>query len=535
MKVAVDLLAAFIRSSERHPHRIAARTPSGSVTYAELRRRSMSLAATLDRRAPADPPLTCSLGGRTPTAYAGILAALYRGHGYLPLSTSHPAARNAEVLSRTGCAAIVADELGARQLIELVGRLEQRPTLVVPDLVDPTELREHASGCAVIGGDELESGEAAVDRETEAASLAYLLFTSGSTGTPKGVMVSHDNVTSFVSSILARYDFSEGDVFLQSSELTFDLSVFPVWVAWAVGGCVLWPSATQMIKPGSTLRREGVTVSLVVPSVGRVMLKLGDLEPGSLPSLRYALFCGEALPVEVARGWSRAAPGATIENLYGPTEATVACTAHTWRPEDDEEEEAGVVPIGRPFPGMDCLVVDASLREVPSGEVGELIVAGPQVALGYFQDPERTAACFPVPPGRSERFYRTGDLVRRTSAQGPLVYVGRSDHQVKIRGHRVELGEIEAALRRASASSIRAVALPWPRTASGADGVVAFVEAEGVVASVLRRALRDHLPDYMIPTEIRFLPGFPSTPNGKVDRRRLEQLLEEAHGNPQLC
>jgi amino acid adenylation domain-containing protein len=523
VKVAVDLLAAFIRSSERHPHRIAARTPSGSVTYAELRRRSMSLAATLDRRAPADPPLTCSLGGRTPTAYAGILAALYRGHGYLPLSTSHPAARNAEVLSRTGCAAIVADELGARQLIELVGRLEQRPTLVVPDLVDPTELREHASGCAVIGGDELESGEAAVDRETEAASLAYLLFTSGSTGSPKGVPISHANARSFLDAASRRYGIGPSDRLSQTFDQVFDLSVFDLFVAWSGGARVCSPRPIDLLSPFRYVEQHGITLWFSVPSLATLLRRKRLLRPGSLPSLRWSLFCGEALARSTAEAWQAAAPGSTLENLYGPTEATIACTAYRWDPERSPGECVdGLVPIGHPFDGVQTVVLDESLEPVDDDRPGELCVGGAQTFDGYWRDPAATERAFVE--RRGVRSYRTGDRVRALPGPG-LAFVGRLDHQVQVMGHRVELGEVEAALRTAD-GVVEAVALPQGGAAGSAEGIVAFVTGTPDPEAALRH-VRTRLPGHAVPRAIHILDALPLNPNGKVDRGALRRSADE--------
>jgi acyl-CoA synthetase (AMP-forming)/AMP-acid ligase II len=246
-----------------------------------------------------------------------------------------------------------------------------------------------------------------------------------------------------------------------------------------------------------------------------------------MPDLRWSLFAGEQLTLDQAAAWAAAAPGSTVENLYGPTELTIACTVHRWEGEQSvADAEHGVVPIGEPYPGMRALVADSELRPVARGEAGELLLTGPQVTLGYWKDPERTAAAFVVPPGEEAIFYRTGDRVRRPVGEKPMTYLGRVDHQIKILGHRVELGEVEAALREVSGADA-VVALGWPRTASGASGIVAFLGDLEIDAAAVLEELKGRLPAYMVPRRIEQLDTLPLNANGKFDRRALLQRLEE--------
>ena len=213
---------------------------------------------------------------------------------------------------------------------------------------------------------------------------------------------------------------------------------------------------TELINPGKFIQREAVTVWFSVPSMALFMQRLGALKANRYSTVRCALFCGEPLPVSIAEAWSDAAPNAIVENLYGPTELTIACTLYRWdRDRSADEARVGIVPIGYPYPGMQAIVVDGDLREVEPGVDGELLLTGPQVTLGYWRDAQRTSTAFVVPPGLHETYYRTGDLVRRPRAAEPMTYVGRVDHQVKVNGHRVELGEIEHAYRARRRASIR--------------------------------------------------------------------------------
>jgi acyl-CoA synthetase (AMP-forming)/AMP-acid ligase II len=257
------------------------------------------------------------------------------------------------------------------------------------------------------------------------------------------------------------------------------------------------------------------------------MKKLGLLKPDMYPNLRLTLFCGEGLPVDIVKAWAEAAPNSAIENLYGPTEATIACAAYGWdRNGSAQEAELGLVPIGEPFPHMEALILDENLVQVPLGTPGELLVSGPQVALGYWQDAEKTARSFVVPSGHVKTYYRTGDRVRLPADGKPLMYLGRVDNQIKVLGHRVELGEVEAALRQESGVD-GAIAVGWPISPSGAGGIEAFLQTEYADIPSLREKLTKRLPSYMVPRNIHLVGKMPLNANGKFDRRALIQVLEE--------
>ena len=500
------LLGGFLAAAERHPQRPALEVAGERLSYGELRDRAAALGTAISAADAGGPPLTAILASRSAAAFVGVLGALWAGHGYVPVNPSFPARRGREMLLRAGCRTLVADAAGEAKLDELLEGIEAPPRVFSPGSEAPAET-------------------ARAPAAVSAGEIAYLLFTSGSTGRPKGVGVAHRNVLAFLEAIRRRYDFDEGDRFSQTFDMTFDLSVFDMFVSWSCGACLCCPSERQLMAPARFIRDSELSVWFSVPSLGAMMRRLRMLKEDSFPTLRHSLFCGEPLPGELAGAWSRAAPGSTVENLYGPTEATIACTAHSYRP--DEPGLNGVVPIGSPLAGSEALVVDEELREVEPGGDGELLVAGPQVTPGYWRDPEKTAAAFVVPPGREEVHYRTGDRVRRPRGEEPLAYLGRLDHQIKVMGHRVELGEVEAALRELSGVDA-AVAVGWPRTESGADGLVAFLGEPETDVEALRGALAERLPDYMVPRRFELLPALPLNSNGKFDRRAMLDLLESA-------
>jgi amino acid adenylation domain-containing protein len=350
-----------------------------------------------------------------------------------------------------------------------------------------------------------------------------LLFTSGTTGKPKGVGITHANVLHYLDFVGAELQLRPDDRCSQTFDQTFDLSVHDVFVTWAAGASLHVPRAIDLLAPVRFIRKEALTCWFSVPSVVAVAMKSGALKPGVLPSLRYSLFCGEPLSIGQISAWALAAPGSVCLNLYGPTELTIACLLHRW---DDEHSSTiavnDVVPIGRPFAGLACLVVDEQLSPVQIGETGELLVCGPQTAPGYWQDVERTAERFVKivdEKARTHRFYRTGDRVRRL-AGGDYVFLGRTDHQIKVRGFRVELAEIEGVLLR-DLNVAQAVVVGWPIVDGSAQRLLAFVTGAGINAKSLSDSCRASLPDYMVPESVRIVPEFPLNANGKVDRAAL--------------
>jgi acyl-coenzyme A synthetase/AMP-(fatty) acid ligase len=222
-----------------------------------------------------------------------------------------------------------------------------------------------------------------------------------------------------------------------------------------------------------------------------------------------------------------------IENIYGPTELTIACTAYRWdNRRSPDESEQGIVPIGQPFDGMRALIVDEQLREVEPGRDGELLMTGPQLSLGYWQDGEKTRRAFVPVAGKNGTYYRTGDRVRQPGPGNPLVYLGRFDNQIKVLGHRVELGEVEAAVRQVSGLE-GVVALGWPTRESRAKRIEVFLETDSFDTMALVNQLKAKLPVYMLPHNVLVLRRFPLNANGKYDRKALQLILENTFGSDQ--
>ncbi len=523
------LYDGFLDSVARFPDHGALHVDGEELSYATLHDDARRIAAVINgEAAPTSPALVAIFAYRSRAAYAGVLGALLSGHGYVPLNRTFPTERTRAMLTRSGCSAIVVDAASGEQLGELLEGVAAPMTLIFPEEPHSAELEAKWRPHVAVGARDYAVPQDWAPRRVTDDDLAYLLFTSGSTGVPKGVMVAQRNVIAFVDVMTARYGVNETDRFSQMFDMTFDLSVFDMFVAWSAGACLCCPPKDALMRPGQFINDQKLTVWFSVPSVVVFMQRFRMLEPGAYPSLRLSLFCGEPLPVDSAVAWQAATPAAILENLYGPTELTIACTCYRWDGERSAAEaEMDLVPIGYPYPDMTPLIVDDELAEVAPGAEGELLMTGPQVTLGYFNDPEKTAAAFVTPPGRDAVYYRTGDRVRKPLGDGPITFLGRVDFQVKIGGYRVELGEIEAVVRR-SGNFAGVVAVPWPVSASGADGIEVFVEGEKPegLAGVQKQVSR-HLPFYMVPRKWHFVAQFPLNSNGKVDRGALQASLRK--------
>jgi amino acid adenylation domain-containing protein len=520
--------SGFLRSAEKFADRHALFAEGKFLKYSELREISCRVAATIQAHVdPAGTPLTAVFAYRSPTAFVGVLGSLLAGHGYVPLNRTFPIERTQVMLERSACRSIVVDEGSFPQLTKLLETASSPLLVLSPDALDFTAHKQQWPQHTFLAAQELKPAQTWREPSLEIDSIAYLLFTSGSTGVPKGVAVAQRNVTAFVDYMVKRYQITESDRFSQMFDMTFDLSVFDMFVAWERGACVFCPSQKTLIKPGKFIKDSELTVWFSVPSTAVFMKQLGMLKPVQYPSLRLSLFCGEPLPISSATAWLEAAPNSTLENLYGPTELTIACTLYRWDPLlSPAESELGIVPIGYPYPDMGVLVVDDTLLEVSPGQEGELLMNGPQTSLGYWKDPVKTAAAFLVPPGKSEIYYRTGDRVRRPLGNAPLTHLGRIDSQVKIFGHRVELGEVESKVRDACGCD-GVVALGWPKTDSGFGGVEVFIEGQESPVEKLRTAVARDLPEYMVPRRFHFMDRLPRNANNKYDRKAMQELLEE--------
>ncbi|HEY4575524.1 MAG TPA: amino acid adenylation domain-containing protein, partial [Thermoanaerobaculia bacterium] len=443
-----------------------------ALTWRELGERSGRLAGYLRSLGVGPESIVAVRMERSPEVLIAQLGVLKAGAAYLSLDPSHPGERLAFMLEETAAPVVLT-----------------REALNDPEIA----LQDPLPAVAV-----------------EPDQLAYVLYTSGSTGRPKGVQVPHRGLRNLVGWSLRTYGMGPEDRYAQVASLGFDLSVWDIWTCLASGATLHLAAEEARLDPprlAAWMAERGITLSFLPTPLAEALLADGGPR---IPSLRRLLVGGDRLHLHPEPG-----SGFSMSNLYGPAEASVVTSAGRVPPR--RRGEAGPAPtLGRPIGGLRVRLLDRSLRPVPPGSVGELWVGGPALARGYLGDPARTAERFlPDPWGSGERLYRTGDLCR-FRRDGEIEIVGRADHQVKIRGQRIEPGEIEAAL----------AALPGVREAVvvAREGRLVAYLAGGATADELRSSLRERLPDSMVPAAFVTLGALPLTPNGKVDRQALSSM-----------
>lgn len=505
----------FERVAEAHAGRPALKFADGPVlTYAALDALSARIARRLLMSGAGRGRVVAVFADKRPETYATMLACLRIGAAYTLLDKASPAERLSRILGKA------------------------RPAVIVVDAPLPGELGGALAGLGarVLGPgldlDGIAAGPLAETAEVTGADPAYLMFTSGSTGFPKGAVMTHANVLNFRDWSLAAFAITPADVLSNVNPLYFDNSVFDVYSA-LFSGAALAPFDRAEIEDARRLvagiDRAGCTLWFSVPSLLVYLTTMKALGPGSFRSLRAIVFGGEGYPkTELRKLFELYGARAALWNVYGPTECTCICSAYRIGDADFADMQ-GLAPLGRMAPNFSHLILDGDAPAAP-GAVGELCLLGPQVGLGYHNDPERTAAAFVANPLNrrfAERMYRTGDLVRLDPETGLVRFVGRRDNQIKHMGYRIELEEIDAALN--GLACVRQAAAVYLRTRPGFGRIMAAAACAGEASEArLLAGLRRTLPAYMIPSRVVIMDALPKNPNGKVDRRALAEMLAAA-------
>ncbi|MFG2638241.1 amino acid adenylation domain-containing protein [Streptomyces sp. NPDC048362] len=488
-----------VEQARRTPGAVAVACGDEELTYRQLVDQARDLALVLRARGVGPEVKVGLTGDGTPRLFVGLLAVLMAGGAYIPLDPTYPVKRLEYMIEDSAVALLLAQ----RAVVDRLPAVDV-PVLYLDDVPEPP-----ADAPALPGPD--------------GGRLAYVIYTSGSTGRPKGVMVEHAGLVDFDLAHRASMPPAPGRRVLQNASISFDVSTWE-WMMALTTGATLVVAPRERLRPGpplaDTVRRERITTLSATPSV------LATMDPADLSTVTELTSVGEAISADLVRVW---APGRRIVNAYGPTEITVFCTTEVCEPDGQ------VPPIGRALPGTELYVLDAALRPVPAGVVGELYLGGTGVTRGYQNRPDLTADRYvphPFSATPGARVYRTGDRVR-FDRTGRLHYLGRADHQVKIRGVRVEPAEVQDALD--SHPGVReSVVLARP----GRDGRLTFAgyalrepsAAEPATVAGLRAHLAERLTSAMIPTHLFLLDTFPLNPNGKVDRALLpapEELAED--------
>lgn len=508
--------AAFEQIADLVPGATAIDTGTEEITYAELRDLVHRVTQRLARLDLAPQSRIGLVGNRALATYVAYLAILRLGHVAVPVGPGNPLPFQLSVASHAGLAAAFASPRNA----ELASALRESGVAIM----DPADaMTEPVRNVA--------------DPVHDPENVAYILFTSGSTGQPKGVPIKNRNVSAYLSQAAPRHDLGPGARLSHTFALTFDPSVFDILGALTTGSCLVLPRKQELLNPVLYATSRRLTHWYSVPSLISYALRIRALKEGMMPALAHSMFIGEPLPVTLVDAWRRAAPGSALENVYGPTELTISCASWVLPAEPDSWPATSnrTVPIGTVYPNLEWFLWDGA--DDAADEEGELCVRGPLRFDGYL-DPAHNAGRFVhTTNGRAELldesqlptpadWYRTGDRLRiaDTVAGLALVHLGRIDRQVKVSGYRIELGDVEGALR-ASPHVIEAAVLAVSGHNGDGPHLHAFLQGrrEGAETEL---HLRKVIPRYMIPDRFTWLRELPVNQSGKVDYVRLTAMAE---------
>ncbi|OBG36094.1 non-ribosomal peptide synthetase [Mycobacterium alsense] len=498
----------FFRRAEQQPDSPAVFASSGDLTYRQLRDQALAVAAALRAAGIGAGDTVAVMGPKTAEQVPALLGILAVGGVYLPIGVDQPRDRAQRILTTGGVG--LALVCGGRPL----PFLSESP---VPGVVLADVLRNTSNTFGMAS---------TTTQSVDPAELAYVLFTSGSTGEPKGVEMTHDGAMNTVEFLTRHFEIGAGDRCLALATLECDLSVLDVFATLRAGGAIVVVDEAQRRDPDAWARlidTHRVGVLNFLPGWLEMLVEVGEAFEGRLSSVRVVPTGGDWVRPGLARRLQALAPGVRFAGLGGATETAVHATLY----EVDDHMPAGwtAVPYGKPFPNIACRVVDETGADCPDWVAGELWVSGRGIARGYRGRPELTAERFVAHDGRT--WYRTGDLARYWP-DGTLEFVGRADHRVKVSGYRVELGEVEAALRRVpGVRAAVAAAVPGP---GGGEALAATVRLDdpAVTAGRIRAFLADLVPAHMIPAHLSVVDRIPFTDGGKIDRRAVARQLTAA-------
>jgi D-alanine--poly(phosphoribitol) ligase subunit 1 len=507
----------------RQPDSLALSASGTRTSYDTLARYASGVAALVQERATLRPdgasaPRVGVLATRSLEAYAGILGAAWAGGTYVPLNLKWPEDRLIALLGTLELSALVVDVNGAKLLTPAV--LAAAPELII--IADKAAVAVDAGRAAPLRLSETLAPAITEPVPVDAGHMAYIMFTSGTTGLPKGVMIPAGAIAEYLEQARGWTAYRPDDRVGETCDITFDLTVHQMYLCFEAGAALYVMSQLEMMAPQRFIRSNEITVWMSVPTVLSMMRKTGALQPGIFPSLRLSIFCGEPLPVPGAQAWAQAGPHGMVENIYGPTEATVACIRQTLTEPVVATESRDIVAIGRPFATTGVEIFDEAMTPCGDDVPGEIALSGPQLAIGYFNAPEQTDARFRMVDG--VRWYMTGDLGCR-DADGIFHHLGRIDNQIKLKGNRVELEEVEMHLRAAAGTDLAAT-VAWPVHHGSAEGLVGFVCGMDISPETVTETMLTTLPRYMVPNDIRVIDDMPRNLNGKIDRRALFDRLE---------
>lgn len=495
------LVTEYLNETVKHfPDKVAFIDKDRKITFSELKHEAFCIAQEFVKINCFKKPVLIFME-KSVSMISSFMGVAYSGNFYSPLDTKMPEERINKILDTLKPEFIITDRTHFDKVKSIVN---EKSVLIFEDIIEKNAINENE----ILN----------VSRKIIDTDILYVLFTSGSTGTPKGVIINHRAVVDYTDWVSTCYGFDETTVFANQAQLYFDLSIQDVYAPMRNGSTTVLISNrmyTVPVRVWKTILENNVNTLVWIPSMLSLFANLDILEHVEHAPLKTVLFCGEVMPMKQLNYWIRKYPEVTFGNLYGPTECTDACTYYTVNRKFNDDD---VLPMGKPCENSDAFIVDENGNIITKqGEIGELLVRGSCMSMGYYGDPERTKEVFVQNPSQNlypELVYKTGDLVMYNE-YNELVYVSRKDFQIKIKGYRVELGEIEAAV-----SAIKNVTYNCCLFDSKNEKLV-LVYTGDVSVDEVKTNLSQKLQEYMIPDEYIQLQEMLFNMNGKIDRKEL--------------